>query len=1265
MRKMKNRFFSFVMVAALIAGSIPLWEIPVAAQEETQESCSSVSITTEEIEEADAYLEPTYYELDMDGEEQWLEGTGEFVEIEGASFSTDNVTEVLPGPSEDELEKSLLEGEEVEGTTVSDNSSETEIFGAKVEPLYGDVEIRTGAIRSIPLKVSGYSGQYCVKIGTLEKDAYKASLSKSANGAPLLNVQGLKEGEGTIGIFVYPKEDMALKICWATVSIKVVNPTYLIVDNQVELNKGGTKTLDLLFANGNGQPVTISASTDRSGLVKVSLKQESDCKAKIELVGQNPGACRLQVSMKNKSTGEEICKKVVNVTVTCNTALTPENALMAINSGDDVTTNIKVSGSTFSYMTCEAKASNTSVVSILNAIYNKSTKNIMVRMKGLNAGTSTITITLSLNGTTLATTQFTVTVKAKGTVFIKTSAKDVSLKAGGTTRLAFEYENSSSEIIKWDFQIADGYLVSCSWSNQYGNKRWLNVTGLRGGETQVTVRLLDGSNRPICTMPVKITVSSTATDILSNLSYSFRNFTDGASWDLVKFMYGTGQEANTVYESAGKRGGNCFGMAVSAELFYVPGNGVNVSYFQDGAPNAAALSEEDRCALWNLTTHQFVQCMYMTQYSYDSKSTRVVSGDTNGLDRTIREICARINQGYPEVIAVYNSKTKIGHAVNAYAFEEVSSTESRFIVYDNNYPKKTRYFRLFKDSNGKYTGWDFSSDYGSYGFTSNDGGIFSHFGYENCLNLWKNRKNTSFETSETNLLITNSGNLEIMNYKGDTIAKVEDGVLSPENDEIEQRFIINEPEGASDTVLYLPEDFYQVKNTDAELETFELSIAGSLYSANVATTADEIALCADDTEKYATAILLDGYDEAFEISIGCSIEGLPEETTWKGVGTTDIIAASMINETTETLNMGAETSVETGALFVPEEEEESRYGIFAQASEGGSISPAGLTIVSQGGKQTYTIAAEDGYEVDTVTVDGIICGKRDAYTFENVKEDHEISVTFTKKETEETKPVEKTDLKNADVTLSASQYSYDGTAKTPSVVVKANGTVVSAEEYTVRYTDNVDAGEAQVTVEAKPASALFSGSKTMSFTIKKAENPITLPKDSIFTSGSTKKKTVKINASAKAGELSYVSDLKKVKVDENGTVTLPAKFSGTVTITIQTPGDKNYEAQTRSVQITVPKAVSLTSVKNTSKGKVTVKWKKGKNVTGYQLQYALKSNFKNAKTKKIKNAKTTSAKLTKLKTSKKYYVRIRTYVTKNKKTYYSNWSSVKKVSIRK
>ena len=77
---------------------------------------------------------------------------------------------------------------------------------------------------------------------------------------------------------------------------------------------------------------------------------------------------------------------------------------------------------------------------------------------------------------------------------------------------------------------------------------------------------------------------------------------------------------------------------------------------------------------------------------------------------------------------------------------------------------------------------------------------------------------------------------------------------------------------------------------------------------------------------------------------------------------------------------------------------------------------------------------------------------------------------------------------------------------------------------------------------------------------------------------------------------------------------------------------------------------------------VTIQWKKVKGAKGYQLQYAVSKKFK--KTKTIKTGKTKYV-WKKGKKGKIYYVRVRAYVVKGKKTVYSKWSKVVKAVRRK
>jgi hypothetical protein len=70
------------------------------------------------------------------------------------------------------------------------------------------------------------------------------------------------------------------------------------------------------------------------------------------------------------------------------------------------------------------------------------------------------------------------------------------------------------------------------------------------------------------------------------------------------------------------------------------------------------------------------------------------------------------------------------------------------------------------------------------------------------------------------------------------------------------------------------------------------------------------------------------------------------------------------------------------------------YTITATAGANGSITPSGSTSVVHGGSQTYTIAADSGYHIANVLVNGVSVGAVSSYTFSQVGANQTISAAF-------------------------------------------------------------------------------------------------------------------------------------------------------------------------------------------------------------------------------------------------------------------------------
>ncbi|MEM2130046.1 MAG: right-handed parallel beta-helix repeat-containing protein [Candidatus Bathyarchaeia archaeon] len=78
------------------------------------------------------------------------------------------------------------------------------------------------------------------------------------------------------------------------------------------------------------------------------------------------------------------------------------------------------------------------------------------------------------------------------------------------------------------------------------------------------------------------------------------------------------------------------------------------------------------------------------------------------------------------------------------------------------------------------------------------------------------------------------------------------------------------------------------------------------------------------------------------------------------------------------------------------------FSVWASAETGGSISPMGNINVNYGGSLTFTIAADTGYQIFDVLVDGKSVGNVNYYTFTNIKASHTIAAIFTSLHTPET-----------------------------------------------------------------------------------------------------------------------------------------------------------------------------------------------------------------------------------------------------------------------
>ena len=214
--------------------------------------------------------------------------------------------------------------------------------------------------------------------------------------------------------------------------------------------------------------------------------------------------------------------------------------------------------------------------------------------------------------------------------------------------------------------------------------------------------------------------------------------------------------------------------------------------------------------------------------------------------------------------------------------------------------------------------------------------------------------------------------------------------------------------------------------------------------------------------------------------------------------------------------------------------------------------------------------------------------EKDAYSISNLeKGTYEVKVTpinelSSTKGTATTKFTVKKSMESCTVSLNTSSYTYDGNKKTPTVTAKdGDVTLIKETDYTVSYTNNVNAGTATVTITGK---GNYSGQVAKTFTIKKADQDLqTIISDTNIIIGESATITAK-----GFGTITYTSkDDAIATVSALGEVT--GKGEGSTIITIKASGNSNYNAAQKTIDITVDNTNVITPGDVNGDGNVNMK----------------------------------------------------------------------------
>lgn len=261
-------------------------------------------------------------------------------------------------------------------------------------------------------------------------------------------------------------------------------------------------------------------------------------------------------------------------------------------------------------------------------------------------------------------------------------------------------------------------------------------------------------------------------------------------------------------------------------------------------------------------------------------------------------------------------------------------------------------------------------------------------------------------------------------------------------------------------------------------------------------------------------------------------------------------------------------------------------------------------------------------------------------------------------------------IKDFDITLSKTAYTFSNTRKKPTVTVKfRNIELVSGLNYEVSYSNNKNPGKAVCTVSGINN---VKEEKDFKYTIK-------MPKVKGLSLSKNAADSIRINWTANTSVTGYkiyqynyvtkkyvlIKTLNKGTYNSYKVTKLPYATKVRFRLkTFFTENNKTYtsSACTGKTSYTKPKQGTIKSLKRTKKGKkLTIKYKSVARATGYNVKVSTSKTFSSNVKTLTKTKKTTKFSMSLLHKKKTYYVKVRAYLKVGKTYYYGKYSTVKKI----
>ena len=574
----------------------------------------------------------------------------------------------------------------------------------------------------------------------------------------------------------------------------------------------------------------------------------------------------------------------------------------------------------------------------------------LVTIKG--AGTTTITAISSMTSTyKRGEAEYTLTVEPDNP---EPDPEPVEKK---TANLTFAYSNISKYTTDGSFKNeltkeTDGEITYSSSNTGVAAVDSSGLVTIKGaGTTTITAKSSETSTYKSGEAEYTLTVEKKSGIAVSDVSYGFENFSKRVPISICKYMYGNTQTANDVYYMNIGDGGNCYGMAASSSILYVP-NDLNVKSFDQSKSKISQLSKTNKNSSLGLSVENFIQAMHITQVSIYMKETRVRTGT---LDKFVNVVKEQTNNGKPILLSIFGrtSQGAAGHAITVTGIKKETNTSVSLAVYDNNYPNEERTIIINKDSSGNCKSWEYELWSGLVWGTGKSGNDMWYSTYEDYYRVWNMRGKLA--NAERNLLVADTQDFEVVDDNSNSIAKVENGVLASENEDVVNLTPIgispSNPQGSEYFVLSLPIDNYEIINNDATKDTLTVSISNKKLGTTVCTESDQVLLYAEDSENATGAAVKADVDEAYSIEVKTSTLGEVSSVKYDGVGNGLKVAINYSNGVIDTNNTSNAT-VSKG----------DKNSISINAGEI-SVKPSGVSYTYNGKAITPAVTVKDYEDV--------------------------------------------------------------------------------------------------------------------------------------------------------------------------------------------------------------------------------------------------------------------------------------------------------------